>query len=142
MDLEQTFERYHQAAEDFARGNPERVKSLWSQRADVILANPFGPAVVGWDKVSAALDYASSRFTDGDLPDFEVAARYLSGDLATIFANERWRARVAGGDEISTMELRVTSTFRLEEGDWKLVHRHADPIATADDQGPLRRSFT
>jgi ketosteroid isomerase-like protein len=142
MELEQAFERYHQAAGEFGRGNPEPFKSVWSQRDDVILANPFGPAVRGWDKVSEALDYASSRFADGDLPDFEIVARYVSGDLATIFANERWRARVAGGDEISTMQIRVTSTFRLEGDDWKLVHRHADPIATADDQGPLRRSFT
>jgi ketosteroid isomerase-like protein len=26
------------------------------------------------------------------------------------------------------LSVRVTSLFRLEDGNWKLVHRHADPL--------------
>jgi ketosteroid isomerase-like protein len=28
------------------------------------------------------------------------------------------------------LSVRVTSVFRIEEGNWKLVHRHADPLQT------------
>jgi hypothetical protein len=28
----------------------------------------------------------------------------------------------------------------VESGEWKIVHRHADPISTEDDLGPLRTS--
>jgi ketosteroid isomerase-like protein len=132
-------ERYQAAARSFSRGDPEPVKALYSHQEDVTLANPFGPAVRGWGKVSAALDFASSRFSEGGVEDFEIIASYRSGDLVTMLATERWQARVGDRPEAERFELRVTSTLRREDGEWKLIHRHADPIATSDPKGPLRR---
>jgi ketosteroid isomerase-like protein len=43
---------------------------------------------------------------------------------------ERYRAKVGGSDDFSSISLRVTSVFRPEDDTWKLVHRHADPITT------------
>jgi ketosteroid isomerase-like protein len=140
MDLEQVVEQYHRAADEFSRGNPEPIKVLFSHGDDVTLANPFGPAVRGWDRVSGALDYASARMRDGEVTDFENIARYVTADLASILEVERWRAKVGERDALADFELRTTSTFRREDGTWKLVHRHADPIATHDPDGPLRSS--
>ena len=33
-----------------------------------------------------------------------------------------------GGEAPAQIELRVTLIFRREHGEWKEVHRHADPI--------------
>jgi ketosteroid isomerase-like protein len=140
MDLDEVIEWYHEALEKFSRGDPEPVKRQYSHRDDVLLANPFGPAVRGWDQASQALDYAASRFRDGAVTAFEEMARYGSADLVVIHEKEHWQARVGGGVELSRFGLRVTSTFRREDGTWKLVHRHADPITTADPKGPLRGS--
>lgn len=140
MDLNAVIERYHRACDEFSRGDPEPVKAIFSHRDDVTLANPFGPAVRGWAQASAALDYASSRFRDGHAQVFERVASFMSANLATIHETEHWFAKVAGRDDISSFDLRVTSTFRLEDGEWKLAHRHADPIATAHSDGPLRGS--
>lgn len=138
MDLEEVVVRYHVAANAFATGDPEPVKALYSRNADVMLANPFGPAVVGWPAVSQALDYASSRFRDGRVTAFELVAQYVSTELASLHELERWSAKVAGREEQSDFVLRVTSTFRREDGAWRLVHRHADPIDIANPDGPLR----
>jgi ketosteroid isomerase-like protein len=43
---------------------------------------------------------------------------------------ERQQAKVGGGEEVVPIVLRVTLIFRPEEGTWKVVHRHADPITT------------
>jgi SnoaL-like protein len=56
-----------------------------------------------------------------------------------IHETEHRQAKVAGRRELSDLDLRVTTTFRLEDGAWKIVHRHADPIATFDAEGPLRQ---
>ena len=105
---------------------------------DVVLANPFGPAVVGWDAVQPALDYAASRFEDGETAAFDVLARQDYADTVVVHAIEDWRARVGGRPEVEPFRLRVTSILRQEDGDWRMVLRHADPIATADDSGPMR----
>jgi ketosteroid isomerase-like protein len=138
MDLEQAVERYHLAAGEFAKGNPQPVKDAWSHRDDVTLANPFGPAVRGWKLVSEALDYASSRFRDGEVTRFETVAKYVTSDLASFLETEQWKAKVGGREDVSPFDLRVTSTFRREDDSWKLVHRHADPITTPHPDGPLR----
>jgi ketosteroid isomerase-like protein len=140
MDLHEFVELYHAALDEFSRGNAEPVKGVFSRRDDVTLANPFGPAVRGWKLVSDALDFASSRFRDGAASSFETLATYATPDLATILEVEQWRARVSGREEVTPFTLRVTSTFRREDGAWRLVHRHADPIVAPHPDGPLRSS--
>jgi ketosteroid isomerase-like protein len=141
MDLGDTIGEYHQAVDEFSRGDPAPVKALYSHRDDVTLANPFvGPPARGWKKVIEALDYASSRFRDGEMSEYKSISRIDGADLAVLLEIEEWKARVGGRDEISPFTLRVTTVFRSEDGAWKLVHRHADPISTPDPSGPLRAS--
>jgi ketosteroid isomerase-like protein len=138
MDFQHLVQQYHTAADAFARGDPEPVKQIFSHRDDVTLANPFGRAVRGWKHVSEALNFASARFREGAVTSFESIAEYVAPELATILELERWQAKVSGRQDLSSFELRVTSTFRREDGTWRLIHRHADPISTAHPDGPLR----
>jgi ketosteroid isomerase-like protein len=38
---------------------------------------------------------------------------------------------MGGCSELADVVLRTTSILRPEDGDWRVVHRHADPITTA-----------
>jgi ketosteroid isomerase-like protein len=140
VGLDDLIERYHRALDEFSRGDPEPVKALYSEAEDVTLANPFGPARRGRQAVLDALDYASGRFNDGEVTGSDEVGRYISDELATLLEIEHWRARVGERESVEPFELRVTTTFRYENGEWRIVHRHADPIATADESGPLRTS--
>jgi hypothetical protein len=62
--------------------------ALFSHRDDVMLANPWATAVRSWKQVSEALDFASSRFRDGDVTHVEVIASYDSSNLASIHETE------------------------------------------------------
>jgi ketosteroid isomerase-like protein len=44
---------------------------------------------------------------------------------------ERAKAKIGASDEIAPYAVRSTIIFRREEGEWKVVHRHADPITSA-----------
>ena len=136
-DLDEVIQQYHEALDVFVRGRPDPMKALFSRTGDVVLANPFGPAVRGWEPASAALDYASSRFSDGELLGFDRLASYVADDLATIFEVEHGKVSLAGGP-LTEWVLRTTTTFLREDGTWKVAHRHADPINTASTEGPLR----
>ena len=141
MDLDATIGEYHRALDEFSRGDPSSVKGLYSRRDDATLANPFvGPPAHGWTKVVEALDYASSRFRGGEMSEFTTISNVRGRDLAVLVEIEEWKARVGDRSEISPFTLRVTTVFRSEDGAWKIVHRHADPISTPDPSGPLRAS--
>ena len=73
---------------------------------------------------------AAANYRDGDLTDADLVAKYVSKALACVVEVERGRAKVGGSDQQANLSLRVTSLFRLEQGFWKLIHRHADPITT------------
>ncbi|MDQ1725241.1 MAG: hypothetical protein QOG52_2269 [Frankiaceae bacterium] len=137
-DVTRVIEQYHAASRAFARGDPAAVKLLFSRAHDVMLANPFGRAVVGWDAASDRLDFAASRMHDGDVLQFDEVARYASGDLVVLHETEHWTSPVIDRAAAEPFVLRVTTTFRREDGQWRIVHRHADPIATIDSPGPLR----
>jgi hypothetical protein len=83
---------------------------------------------------------AASHYADGGVTEFEEVARYVTTELAYIHEVERVHAKVGGSDEVTSLALRVTSIFRLEDGTWMVVHRHADPITTARPAGSVIQS--
>ena len=130
-DLDAAIAQSRLALGEFAKGDPEPLKAAYSQREDVTLANPFGPPVRGWKNAAETMERAATLYREGEVVGFDNVATYVTPDLAYIVEVERYRAKVGGGDEITPVVLRVTSIFRPEDGAWKIVHRHADPITTA-----------
>jgi ketosteroid isomerase-like protein len=124
-------DEYHRAGLEIMNGNPEVCKSLYSRRDDVTLANPFGLPVRGWSDVSATLDHAAENYRKGEVVGFENVVTVVAADLAYILEVERYRARVGEAEAVTPVAIRVTSVFRREDGAWKLLHRHADPITGA-----------
>jgi ketosteroid isomerase-like protein len=129
-DFDQAVERYHQAASEFVKGNPEPYKLMFSHREDVSLGNPFGPFVRGWKQVAETMERAASLYRDGEMIGFENISTFVTADLAYMVEVERIKARIGGREDVSSLALRTTSILRPEEGTWKVVHRHADPITT------------
>ena len=129
-ELDGVLERFKQAGQELVKGNPKPVQELFSHREDVTLANPFGPPARGWDEVREAQERGATAFRDGEIWAFELVAEYTTAELACILWMERTNARVGGAEEVTPSDLRVTITLRPEDAEWKVVHRHADPITT------------
>jgi ketosteroid isomerase-like protein len=130
-DLDAVIGRSHQALGEFVKGDPEPLKALYSHRDDVTLANPFGPPRRGWKQAAETMERAATHYREGEVVGFDNVATYVTPELAYIVEVERYRAKVGGGEQFTPVALRVTSILRPEDGTWKIVHRHADPITTS-----------
>jgi ketosteroid isomerase-like protein len=126
--FEQVVEQYHRALDAFVRGDPGPDKELFSRRDDVTLANPLGPPARGWNQVEKTMEAAAGQLREGEPIRFERISVYAAADLAYIVEIERTRGKLGDADQAVPMSLRATTIFRLEDGQWKIVHRHADPI--------------
>lgn len=126
--LDSAIEASHGALAAILRGDPSGYLALFSSAEDVTLGNPFGPFGRGRANVEARLAVAASKYRDGRNTKVELVEKYVSEGLACVAEVESGEAKVAGSTEMIRISVRVTSVFRLEAGNWKLVHRHADPL--------------
>jgi ketosteroid isomerase-like protein len=76
--------------------------------------------------VSQAIRRVASAYSSSNAVEFEVVAAGLSGDLAYLVGYERAMSSIEGG-AAEDLGLRITQVYRRESGEWRLVHRHADP---------------
>jgi ketosteroid isomerase-like protein len=129
-DLDQVIELCQKALDEFVKGNPKPMQQMFSHREDVSLANPFGPPASGWDEVAATMERAASNLKEGGMVAFEEVAKYVTPELAYTVWLERQKAKLGGRGDVTLFTLRVTMIYRPEEGTWKVVHRHADPITS------------
>ena len=59
--------------------------------------------------------------------ELELVQSYASGDMVVLVMVERQHGEV-GGLPDQDWSLRVTLVYRREGSEWRLAHRHADPL--------------
>ena len=69
--------------------------------------------------------WLASRWSDCTDQRVDIVAAGVSGDLAYTVGFEHTAVSV-DGVPVEPYTLRVTHIYRREDGEWKIVHRHAD----------------
>jgi ketosteroid isomerase-like protein len=90
--------------------------------------------VRGWDEVAKNVEHASSLRSDGTFVGWQIVAKYVTAELAYVVQIERAEAKIGAREEITPYAVRATMIFRPDDGEWKVVHRHADPIPPLSQQ--------
>jgi ketosteroid isomerase-like protein len=104
---------------------------LWSRNDPVSILGALGAVSNGWEEVEQTCRWIASRFSNCTRFDFELIAAGLSGDLAYTAGHEHSEFCIDGGPP-RTGRLRVTHVYRREDGEWRIVHRHGDPLTPPD----------
>jgi SnoaL-like domain len=125
------FERqYHDAAKAWMAGDPTPWAGLCSRGPTVTIFEAWGGSAQGWDAVGGEYE-ARARDNAGGTIAFEPLARHTGAGLAVLVDRVRGQIRIRGVANAVPFDVRVTTVFGVENGQWKLLHRHADPMAGA-----------
>jgi len=109
------------------RGDLNRYRALITVTDDFTLMSPFGGTPTrGADLTSDRWEAMGRFFRNGTLEQ-EVVQSYGSADMVVLAVIERARVEV-GGLPAQDWPLRVTLVYRREGTEWRLAHRHADPL--------------
>ncbi|MFB6725883.1 YybH family protein [Kribbella sp. NPDC056345] len=129
QDFESFLRQFEEANSAFVNGDVSRWLPLVSRREVSSIFGGFGGYETGSAQVGARYEWASAQFTpSGAKVEFEYLDKHVGPDSAYTVAIERCTVRYVDRPGEHDHELRVTMVFRAEDGDWKLVHRHADPL--------------
>ena len=117
--------RQAEAEEAFVHGDPRPRMELWSRRDPVTLFGAIGMSEAGWDQLSQTFTWVVTRFSNVSNYRFDVELVEVRGDMAYTLGFERFEGSIAGRP-VAPVTVRVTHIYRREQGEWKIVHRHAD----------------
>jgi ketosteroid isomerase-like protein len=127
-ELAALIRRTAEAAAALIRGDVRRYFALIPHADDYTLMSPFGGEPTrGVDTSPERLEAQERFFTGPGEAELEVVQAHASGDLAVLAVVERQHGEV-GGLPAQDLSLRVTLVFRRDGGEWRLAHRHADPL--------------
>jgi ketosteroid isomerase-like protein len=109
------------------RGDAQTYMDLVALTDDFTLMSPFGGTPSHGAPYTPERIEEIGRFFRNGTFDMEVVATYGSPDLVVLVVIERANVEV-GALPAQDWALRVTLVYRREGAEWRLAHRHADPL--------------
>ena len=129
QDFEQFMQQRQAASAAYVQGEAEPLNQIVAQTSPATFFPPGGGFSQGTQEVAARYEHDAQAFAPGSHFRFEVLQMAASDGVAYWVGFMRGEAHMRGKAESVPMNLRVTEVFRREAGAWKMVHRHADPLA-------------
>ncbi len=116
---------FHDALNLLFQGDAEPMKNLWSHADDITYMGPMGGFNLGWSAISSIWDKQADLKLGGNViaENIHVA---MSPSLAVCHYMEKGSNLVDG--EKQEVSLRTTTTFRKENGIWKVIGHHTDTL--------------
>lgn len=111
---------------EYINGNAEPLLSLSTTDDPATFFPPSGDRVQGAAHVNASNEKGATAFGNGSTGKFEIMQSGSSGGFGFWTGVQHARVVMKGKPTAVPMQLRTTEVFRVEDGEWKLVHRHAD----------------
>lgn len=123
----ETVARLHAAMAKVADGDTTAIRALYAHTGDATSFYGWGGYEKGWEAVSRRWDWAGQQFKGGTVA-YENVTSVVTAELAYTTDIETFKVRMAGMEQSTQWSNRVTHVFRLIDGEWRLLHRHANRL--------------
>jgi ketosteroid isomerase-like protein len=125
-DLRSANDRFYAALNAAFAGDAAPMAEVWSGGDDITLMGPFGGCLEGRDAVLGQFRALVDMGMTGSVG--AVGVHVVQGtDIGYALGVEEGENVVDG--ERTDVRHRFTSTFRLEDGRWRMTHHHTDITA-------------
>lgn len=108
------------------RREAEPLAAIVTRRDPATFFSPNGDHQTGADAIAKRYSEGAKGFRNTSNSQLQIFQFRASGELAFWTGLQHAEVRMAGKEKPVPMVLRATEVFRLEGGEWALVHRHAD----------------
>lgn len=132
--FEQFMKLREEVAQAYVNGDAEPLAGISTHINPATFFGPAGDYEQGARKVLATNEHAAEQFQKGSNSRFEIFHMAMSGELAYWVGIQHAEVRMKDKAAAVSMSLRISEIFRLENGAWKLMHRHADALAPANKE--------
>lgn len=127
-DFDAFLKRREKISPEYVNGNSAGLLAISAASDPATFFPPSGDRVQGATNVNSTNKKGAKAFGPGSTGRFEVLQSGASGGFGFWTGVHHARVVIKGKDKPVPMQLRTTEVFRVEGGDWKLVHRHADMV--------------
>jgi ketosteroid isomerase-like protein len=125
-DFHAFIQKRKEVARAYINGEPGPLEEIAADASPASFFHPRGPVVEGAEQVLARYVDDAASFEAGGESDMEVIHMGHDGKIGYWVGFQNATARIRGVPDPVPMRLRVTEIFRRANGQWQLVHRHAD----------------
>ncbi len=107
-------------------GDLKPMEAVWSHADDVTYLPPDKAMLVGWPSVKADWEKQAKLKLGGKVEPQDV--HIILGKGLAVVQNLEEGKNVNVGKQPPTVSIRATNVYRLEDGKWKMISHHADPL--------------
>jgi ketosteroid isomerase-like protein len=122
-EVRQASNRFYAALNGLDKGDASGMDAAWAHDEHVTAMHPIGEREEGWEQVRSTFNQVGSLVSAGQVRMSDQLIR-VGTDLAYEVGVEEGEFTLAG--ERVPIKHRVTNVYRLEGGEWKMVHHHTD----------------